>query len=230
MKSYFKIKKNLYSIYIQYKLKDKPKIFCIGRNKTGTTSLERAFKDLGYIVGKQRNAELLLDYYIAKEFKPIIQYCKTAQVFQDSPFSYPDTYKHLDKAYPGSKFILTVRDTPEQWYNSITRFHAKLFGGGQIPTAHQLKNATYVNKGWIWKSISELYKTPENDPYNKEILINHYLKHNSDVLEYFKKRPNDLIVINLAEKGSYQRLMAFFKIKSPYTDFPWENKTDSVNQ
>jgi len=210
------------------KVWNKPKIFCVGRNKTGTTSLEKSFKELGYVVGNQRQAELLLDNYIARDFATIIEYCKTAQVFQDVPFSYPETYRHLDKAYPGSKFILTIRDNPEQWYNSITRFHAKIFGNGQIPTTQQLKNASYVNKGWIWKDINEMYKTPEGDPYNKEMLINHYLKHNNDVVEYFKCRPNDLIVINLAEKVSYQKLMIFLKINSTRKDFPWVNKTDSI--
>ena len=118
----------------------KVKFFCIGRNKTGTTSLKRAFEDLGYPVGNQRKAEILAGkYYFEEKFQPIVDYCKTAQVFQDVPFSYPETYKHLDKAYPGSKFILTLRDSPEQWYRSITRFHAKMFGKeGRVPTVEDL--------------------------------------------------------------------------------------------
>jgi hypothetical protein len=91
----------------------KVKVFCIGRNKTGTTSLKRAFEDLGYPVGDQRKAEILTGkHYFDGNFQPIIDYCKTAQVFQDVPFSYPETYKYLDKAYPGGKFILTLRDDP----------------------------------------------------------------------------------------------------------------------
>ncbi|MBI3882938.1 MAG: hypothetical protein HY305_01625, partial [Sphingobacteriales bacterium] len=109
-----------------------PKIFCIGRNKTGTTSIEKAFIDFGYTVGNQRQAELLLSNYIKNDFDSIVSYSKSAQVFQDSPFSYPETYMHLDKAFPNSKFILSVRDSSEQWYNSITSFHAKLFGNGKV--------------------------------------------------------------------------------------------------
>lgn len=37
----------------QRKASDKAKYFCIGRNKTGTTSLKRAFEDLDYPVGNQ---------------------------------------------------------------------------------------------------------------------------------------------------------------------------------
>ncbi len=76
------------------------KIFCIGQNKTGTTSIRKACEDLGFDVGNQRVAENLLINYLENDFKSIIDYCKTANVFQDFPFSWPETYKHLDKAFP----------------------------------------------------------------------------------------------------------------------------------
>ncbi|MFS1512932.1 sulfotransferase family protein [Chengkuizengella sp. SCS-71B] len=202
------------------------KIFCIGRNKTGTTSLQKAFRDLGYTVGNQQKAELLMDDYIyRKNFDSIINYCKTADVFQDIPFSLPETYKHLDKAYPDSKFILSIRDNSEQWYSSITRFHAKLFGKGKIPTIEVLKNARYLYKGYIWKIFKEVYGASENDPYNKEVLIKNYEKHNREIINYFKYRPNDLLVINLSQPNSYKKFCEFLNIKSPYNKFPWENKT-----
>jgi hypothetical protein len=34
----------------------KPKVFCIERNKTGTTSVKRVFQILGYRVGKEEMA------------------------------------------------------------------------------------------------------------------------------------------------------------------------------
>ena len=204
----------------------KIKYFCIGRNKTGTTSLKKAFVDLGYPVGDQRIAEVLFDkYYSRGEFQPIVEYCQSAQIFQDVPFSWPETFKHLDKAYPGSKFILTVRNDAEQWYRSLTRFHAKKWGrNGRIPTSEDLKNATYIDKGNPYKLI-ELYGTSDEDPYNKEILIAHYNKHVQDVMDYFRHRTKDLLIINLADKNSYQRFVEFLNIDSPYDDFPWENKT-----
>ena len=130
-----------YKIYAKWHSKGKVKYFCIGMNKTGTTSLKFLFEDLGFHVGDQRKAEILTGkFYLDQNFKPIIDYCQSAQVFQDIPFSYPDTYKYLDKAYPNSKFILTVRNDSEQWYNSVIQFHAKLFGSdGRIPTGNDLK-------------------------------------------------------------------------------------------
>jgi hypothetical protein len=69
------------------------KIFCIGANKTGTTSLKQAFINLGFTVGDQRTAELMLRSYIQGDYSGLIDYCQTAQVFQDIPFSWPEIYK-----------------------------------------------------------------------------------------------------------------------------------------
>lgn len=219
-----------YNEYYKYPslVKGKTKIFCIGRNKTGTTSLKKAFEDLNYIVGNQRKAEKLLPDYKENNFGTIVQYCSSARVFQDFPFSYPGTFRHLDKAYPGSKFILTLRDSPEQWYNSLIKFHAKKFGNGNIPTKSDLKNAGYVWKGWVWQCNRIMYDTPDEDPYNKEMMIETYKNYNQSVIEYFQNRPNDLIIINLAKRGSYQKLMHFLNIDSPFSDFPWENKTSKI--
>lgn len=204
----------------------KTKYFCIGRNKTGTTSLKAAFEALGYPVGNQRKAEILTGkFYFDGNFQPILDYCKTAQVFQDVPFSYPETYKYLDKAYPGSKFILTVRDDAEQWYRSITRFHAKMFGkNGRIPTVEDLKSAQYVWPGFMYNVI-RVHGTNDVSPYDKDIMISHYEKYNCEVIDYFKERPEDFLVINVAEQGAYQKFVDFLGVDSPFKDFPWKNKT-----
>lgn len=220
------IKRITIGIVNYYKSRGKVKYFCIGRNKTGTTSLKRAFEDLGFPVGDQVKAERLTGkYYFDGNFQPIIDYCKSAQVFQDVPFSYPETFKYLDKAYPGSKFILTVRGSSEQWYQSITRFHAKMFGrDGNIPTVDDLKSAKSSWPGLMY-NVVRIHGTPDTDPYNKEIMIAHYEKHNRDVQEYFKDRPDDLLIINIGESDSYKKFVAFINADSPYDDFPWENRT-----
>lgn len=207
------------------KSKGHPKIFVIGLNKTGTTSLERAFLDLGYTVGDQRVSELLYDrYYFESEMGPILEYCRTAQVFQDVPFSKPETYKYLDEEFPGSKFILSIRDNSDQWYCSVVRFHAKTFGkGGRIPTVGDLREARYVRPGFMYNVIRS-YGTTEDDPYNRKTLKSYYDKYNRNVIEYFKDR-DDLLVINVSEKGAYQKFVKFLGVESPYDDFPWENRT-----
>lgn len=228
MRSIFKrIIKKLKLEASSYKVQHKTKYFCVGRNKTGTTSLKKAFIDLGFIVGDQTVAEELYDlYFFQDNFDKIISYCKTAEVFQDVPFSYFKTVPYIDKSYPNSKFILTIRDDAEQWYNSITRFHSKLFGkNGRIPNVEDLKDAKYLRKGFMYNTI-KAHGTNDQDPYNKQIMISHYNKHNRDVIDYFKNRPNDLIIINLSAEGAFKRFADFIGVECTIdSNFPWENKT-----
>jgi hypothetical protein len=221
--------KYIKSKFIEIRIKNKTKYFCIGRNKTGTTSLYKAFEELGFVVGYQREAELLMEDCFKEDYERIIKYCKKAEVFQDVPFSFRDTYKILDKEFPNSKFILTVRDSSDQWYTSITKFHAKLFGNGCIPNWIDLNNAEYVYKGWIYNNFINQYGLTEKDnPYDKDVLIAHYEKHNQDVINYFKGRPNDLLIINLSEKEAYLKFCIFIGIVPKRKTFPWENKTDLI--
>lgn len=205
----------------------KTKYFCIGRNKTGTTSVKKAFEEFGFIVGEQDIAEHLHDeFFFKKKYKPIIDYCKTAQVFQDVPFSHFEILKELDKAYPNSKYILTLRDSSEQWYQSITKYHAKRHGlNGRIPTYEDILKCGYRKKGFLKRLTIDAHGTTKEDPYNKEILIAHYEKHNALIIDYFKDRPEDLLIINIADKNSFRSFIDFIGVKSSKDEFPWENKT-----
>ena len=214
---------------IKIRIRNKPKIFGIGNNKTGTTSLKTAMKNLGYVVGEQRPAERMLEDWAQRDFKRIVKHCLTGEFFQDFPFSKPYTFVVLDHEFPSSKFILTVRDSPEQWYNSLTKFHAKKWGkGGRVPTKEDLQEATYLWKGWPWDINRANYDTPEDDPYNKEMLIEHYINHINNVIEYFRHRPDDLLILNVAEKGAYKKLGEFLGKQVEQEDFPWENKTVDI--
>lgn len=213
---------------INVRFRNKEKVFCVGFNKTGTTSLKIALSDLGYIIGNQREAELLSKDYIEDSFERIIHYCETAEAFQDVPFSLPHTYAYIDKAFPKSKFILTIRDNSEQWYNSLVSFHSKVYGENLVPTIDQLTNSSYVYKGWAWDITKKTYGISESDnPYDRELLIKCYEKHNKDVISYFKNRPNDLLVINVSDREAYQEICKFLKLKPTVDGFPWENKTSN---
>lgn len=211
-----------------FKIKSKYKIFCVGKNKTGTTSLEKALRELGYKMGDQSKGELLLKHYINRDFKPILEFCKTAEAFQDIPFSYPYTFLALHQAFPNAKFILSVRDDGRQWYHSLVKFHSKLFGkNGGIPTSDDLKNATYRYKGFIWDAMHTLYQTPDDDPYNEEILIAHYYYHNQMVRDFFRDSPN-LLEVNLSAPDAYRKFCMFLNFEPKKASFPWENKTDLI--
>lgn len=208
---------------------NKPKIFCIGAGKTGTTTIEKALSDFGYKMGNQAKAELLLDEYANRNFKAIIKYCKTADAFQDAPFCFQHTYQALDQSFPKAKFILTIRDSDSQWFNSLLNFHRiKYSDGFRKPTWKDLKNANYRFKGYaseVRKKVFGIFE--DEDPYSEEILKHYYNTHNSSIIDYFKNKTN-LLIINVAEENSYKKLCDFLEKEPLYETFPWENKTSDL--
>ena len=208
---------------IMLKLK-KEKIFCIGRNKTGTTSIEQVFKEFGYKVGSQAKAESLIHDYINGNWKPIIKYCRNAETFQDTPFSWPYTWLIMHEHFPKAKFILTVRDS-EAWYQSQTRFHSKQFADGKrLPTKEDLMMAEYRYPGFIFDLITKVWKSPENDLYNKDRFIRNYERHNEDVRHFFKDKEN-FIEINVSDPDSYIKLCNFLGKDPIHDKFPHLNKS-----
>ena len=209
--------------------KKNKKIFCIGSGKTGTTSVEKALKDFGCKLGNQEKGELLINHYVNRDFQKIIDFCKTADAFQDAPFCFKHTFMALDQAFPNSKFILTIRDSDEQWYNSLKGFHSKLFGSkGKTPTWEDLKLETYRYKGYAYDVRTKIFGVPETKmPYDETILKDYYNSHNNAVIDYFRHKDN-LLVLNISEANSYFKFCDFLDKKPLYDRFPWENKTSKI--
>lgn len=201
----------------------KTKIFCIGQNKTGTTTIGAVLKSLGYKLGNQAKAERLLNEWAVRNFKNIVKFCKTADAFQDIPFSYDFTYTVLDYAFPNSKFILTVRNNKDEWYNSLTRFHTKIVGKNRLPTPDDLKEFTYRYKGYIWYAQQVCYGIDETTLYDYKIYTDKYEKYNDRVKEYFKYRPQDLLILNLSEDNAMEKLYTFLGIKYNGEEMPHLN-------
>ena len=217
-------KKN--QIDLQNKFLDK--IFCVGFNKTGTTSVEHTLREFGYSLGNQAVAEMLVEDWYRNDFDRLIRFCYTAQAFQDIPFSLPQTYRYLDKAFPRAKFILTVRDSKQQWFESLVKFHTKLFSSDakRPPNEADLVNAPYRYMGYALDVIQKVYKYPEVGLYDFEFYTNVYEGHNRDVETYFSDRPDKLLILNVSESDAYQRLAVFLNIQvPPKKKFPWKNKT-----
>lgn len=190
-----------------------PKVFCIGHNKTGTTSLQAALKDFGFAIGFQGESEIIMSDWIARDFRRIIELCKTADAFQDVPFSLDYTYQVVDYAFPGSKFILTVRNSPDEWYESLVRFYGKLTGVNRIPVADDLKRFEGGGVGWLWRFQQYVYDATEETLFDKNLYKAYYENHNARVVEYFKYRPNDLLVLNLSDPSAMKKLCKFLGVK-----------------
>ncbi len=208
--------------------RDYDKVFCIGFSKTGTTSMEKLLSIFGFRIGNQGVAEILSeDWSVLKRTDRIINYCYTADAFQDAPFHYPGLYRELDKAFPHSKFILTVRDTPEQWFDSLVRYHTQLFSSDKSrpPNEEDRRNALYRYKGYSLQVAVNNWGYPAVPLYDRQYYIQKYLNHIEEVRQYFAGREGDFIEINLSRKEDFARLCSFLNITTPLTDFPWENRT-----
>ena len=97
------------------------KIFGIGLSKTGTTSLYAALDQLGYRSATFRHMrESGLDRWFEGDFSE--DYLANWDAVTDNPIS--AFYPQLDEQYPGSKFVLTVRD-PEAWLTSTRKQWSK---------------------------------------------------------------------------------------------------------
>ena len=201
------------------------KVFCIGRNKTGTTSMGAALRSLGLAVGLQARGELLARDWARRDFTRLLALCRTADAFQDVPFSCDDTYQAVDRHFPGSKFILTVRDDPEQWYRSVVKYHTRIVNKGRLPTADDLKAFTYRYQGYLWEAARMVHGIDENNLYDKEIYISHYMNHNRQVVDYFTHRPDDLLVLNVAEAGAMEKLCEFLGVEHRGQQMPHLNKS-----
>jgi hypothetical protein len=172
------------------------KIICVGFHKTGTSTLDEALKILGYkVIGLRLD---LAKYLLNGDYSKALKIADKYDAFQDNPW--PILYKELDKKYPNSKFILTIRED-QKWLKSIVNH----FGGDN----------TGMRK-WIYG---------ESDPKgNEELYLKRYQKHNQDVIEYFKDRKEDLIIVSWEKGDGWNEICTFLGKQIPNQDFPHSNK------
>jgi hypothetical protein len=171
----------------------KQKVFIIGFQKTGTTSLEHALQFLGYrVYGGDKN---LMKYTNADDLKAYIKKTLyTWDAVQDMPW--PLFYKELYDVYPEAKYILTIRDT-NKWIRSVVTYFARI----RIP----------LHKKIYGVPCAEGYE----DRY-KEV----YEQTNSEILNFFKDKPNFLIM-EMEKNFNYQTLSGFLNLDEiPQGAFP----------
>lgn len=175
-----------------------PKVFGIGFHKTGTKSLAKALRILGYRVTGPNGVS---DHDIGSKLVSLVdELIPQYDAFQDNPW--PLVYEHLDRHCPGSRFILTVRD-PQSWIRSQVRF----FGRNTTPMREYIYGVG----------------CPEG---NEETYLRRYEQHNREVVEYFRGR-DDLLVMDFERGDGWERLCPFLGKPVPEEPFPHINKTDA---
>jgi hypothetical protein len=123
------------------------KVFGIGAAKTGTTSLGAALRQLGF-AHRSWDERLSRECYEAGDFEPIFAAAERFESFDDGPWNRGEFYRALDRRFPGSRFVLTVRE-PARWLASYERH----FGGregrryGEAERARLLEGFARRNAG-----------------------------------------------------------------------------------
>lgn len=185
------------------------RVFGIGFHKTGTTSLHEAFKILGFDSlhwGTNRKA-----WRIFNEMNSLGRSIALEQSYSACDNPIPLFYKKLDVAYPDSKFILTIRDE-DGWLKSVEGLWDPktnpYYDWDKQPYSHQIHEALYGRRD-----------------FDADTFLARYRQHNLEVMEYFKDRPDDLMVLDVDNGVGWNELCRFLDMPVPVVPFPMMNVT-----
>lgn len=161
------------------------KVFGIGLQKSGTTTLGAMLSALGYKVAGYHSFRDLASYqdlsWSMLEERALDVMSKH-NAAKDTPW--PLLYPLLDQNFPGSKFIHVIRE-PEAWIASAVRDFA------DHPNAlHQLIYDVPFPKG------------------NEQIWLDRYNRHNEEAAAYFLERKEDYLQLRL-EELTYEKICPF---------------------
>lgn len=176
-------------------------IFGIGFPRTGTTSLTKACEILG-CKGSHGLSLLKRDLYRGNFRLPL-----EWDVLVGGISHY---YIALDKKYPGSKYILTIRNE-DDWLDSINR----VWKITQSPSEYNI-----ILPG-MWPNFGIL-------SYDLDVLRAIWRSHIAGVKGYFSQRQSDLLVFDM-DNPEWKPLCKFLDIKIPNESFPYMNKWKSEN-
>lgn len=124
-----------------------------------------------------------------------------------SDISVTVVFRELHVAFPGSKFILTVREETS-WLASCERN----FG-------HQLDKYDGSAEEQVF------VRTYGVNHYEREGFIAAKQRHERDVLEYFAERPRDLLIMDIAGGNGWSSLCSFVGVEAPDLPFPAANRS-----
>jgi hypothetical protein len=124
--------------------------------------------------------------------------------------SVADAFEELDRLFPGSKFIYTTRDTSSWIASSRTHWRRGIDGGKQDdPNMRAI--------------IKRLYGVVD---FDEERFREAYLKHDNHVRDYFRSRPDDLLILEIRKDAdNWAPLCNFLSCPRPDFEFPFANRT-----
>ncbi|MEQ8789847.1 MAG: sulfotransferase [Pirellulaceae bacterium] len=198
------------------------KVFGIGLCRTGTKSLTRALNHLG--VRTVHYPHDRRTYQELREGKFRLSVMEQYQGATDLPVVY--CYAELDKAFPGSKFILTVREM-SSWLRSTEQHWRR--------KRERFDNDTPTNKPHEREVAQFLAASVFGCHQFHSVRFSHvYQQHLRNVQHYFRNRPDDLLLLDICAGEAWERLCPFLGCVPPRADFPHvgrsTNKTSPMNK
>jgi hypothetical protein len=178
---------------------ENPKVAGIGFHKTGTTSLGDALEVLGFrVLGNVGNRDARIASNATRKYLPMLRHYDAVQ---DNPW--PVLFREIDRAYPGTRFVLTVRDEAAWIRSCVNHF-------GRTDTAM---------REWI-------YGVGHPTGY-EQLYLDRHRRHVDEVRGYFRDRPGDLLEMNICAGDGWERLCPFLQVAIPDCPFPWSKSAAS---
>ena len=212
------------------------KCFCIGSNKTGTSSLQGVMRCVLGFRANQGDVETYASIQCMKgNYNPLKEIMNEFDFHKDVPASQGNVYAILDAIFPNSKFILTTRET-KSWAKSFASFYAKYFYDALMiekKTSVKLDQSQFPGYGalWIthyWKEELEILRGTSLELGSKveartliannqrflEAISTKFDRRNKDIINYFRLRKKDLLILDISKSQSISSLLEFLELPS----------------
>ena len=161
----------------------------IGLGRTGTVSFGNALRLLGYErIGHNPEFDTLRDLEGGADNGVLI------------------FYKYLDFKFPGSRFVLTIRDL-ESWLRSAE------YASSIYPIKSMDDDTPIMRRMTLYETVT----------FDRRKYIAAYERHHADVRRYFTGRA-DLLEMNITQGDGWEKLCPFLGLEPPATPFPHENR------
>jgi Sulfotransferase domain len=184
------------------------KVFGLGLSRTGTRSLTAALHVLGFDAVHYPTDQGTLDTLVRGDARfPLLEHYDGITDVTVARY-----YEALDHAWPGSKFVLTVRDR-DSWLDSCA-FH------WSVPMADK------QDRGPVYMEIQRFLRAAVYGSYefDEQRFRRVYQRHVEGVTRYFAGRERDLLVLDIAAGQGYERLAPFLGVPVPRQPFPVKGK------
>lgn len=188
-------------------MKTSARIFGIGLSRTGTKSLTRALEHLGYRTIHYPHDPATLAELSNSVFRlTVLEAFEAVTDITATPY-----YAQFDREYPGSKFVLTVREI-DDWLTSMEAHFDRL--GPYLESHPDMRPFTDFICAAVYGTHS----------FHRGRMRWVYETHVGNVRRYFERRPDDLLEIDICGDAGWDQLCSFLDRPMPDMAFPFLNR------